>query len=259
MYEMLPTYVGSKKSWVSKLEKFRGDDFVELFCGSGVLAFNLASKAAFNDADEFVHKIVSRFDELIVPDVFTEEQYFQVRSQTDWWRYAFCLQAMSFSGVFRHSKNGYNVPIKKNLKAVRMRERYETSLKRWRELKPETTNLPYHGIPLTKLAGKIAVFDPPYFGSQASYNNDRNWKSGLYWNYLLAATQVAKAVILFDRADNLRLARIPAYDSRTMRVNGKHAANEEQLAIYEEGAWQLPKEESEPLRLRIEANSRKKV
>lgn len=240
LYEMLPTFVGSKKRWITHLQRFSGNSFVELFCGSAVISFNLASTALFNDADEFIYKIISRFDEQRVPPVFTQKDYFDIRPKHDWWKHAYCLQAMSFSGVFRHSSNGYNVPVKKNIEKVCLQERYAKALARWNELKPRVTNLDYWHIPLADLKDKVVVSDPPYFGSKASYNADSKWNRKLYWDYVGCATQVAKAVIVFDRIENLKSAGIPALSERTMRVNGKYKAGCEQMAVFENGEWSVP-------------------
>lgn len=108
----LPSYVGSKKIWVKKLLYYSGMDFVELFCGSAVLSANLAKSALLNDLDPYIHLVLSRFDELIVPEKFTLEDYYTYRKVENWWQFTYVLQKMSFSGVFRYSKNGYNVPPK---------------------------------------------------------------------------------------------------------------------------------------------------
>ena len=151
MYQFLPSYVGSKKQWVDRLRKdFDQSDVVEPFCGSAVLSANLAKTAILNDLDPFVYQILSQFDKLIVPDQFTKEDYFRVREQKDWWKYAYCLQKMSFSGVFRYSKNGYNVPIKP-IQFVELRPQYEQALNRWKELNPEVLNLSYLDIDKTKI------------------------------------------------------------------------------------------------------------
>lgn len=120
MFKFLKSYVGSKSYWVNRLQQYKSRRFVELFCGSAVLSANLSCKnPILNDLDVYIYKILSNFDSLIVPDSFTKEDYYLVRKNDDWWKYIFCLQAMSFSGVFRYSKNGYNVPIKKNIKEGR--------------------------------------------------------------------------------------------------------------------------------------------
>lgn len=65
MVKFLPSYVGSKRHWVSRLAQFKGMDFVELFAGSAILSANLAKTALLNDRDPVVSTILSRFDELI--------------------------------------------------------------------------------------------------------------------------------------------------------------------------------------------------
>lgn len=239
--EFLPTFVGSKRQWVRHLGDFSNSDIVELFCGSAMLSASLAKTAVLNDKDPAIYKILSRFDELVVPDVFTQEDYFKNRNSSDWWRYAFCFQAMSFSGVFRYSKNGYNVPIKKNIKEVRLRERYEASLKRWKELKPTVTNLDYWHLSLSSLKDKVVILDPPYSGAQASYN-DSSMNFDFYWSFVSALTHIARAVIIFDKTENLLAAKIKKIETRKMRVNGKRQGSLEGMAIYEHGAWRAPKQ-----------------
>lgn len=237
MVNFLPSYVGSKKRWVENLSEFRGDKLVEPFCGSAVLSSNLASKCILNDKDKYIYNILSRFDELIVPDVFTRDDYFSVRTQSDWWKYAFCLQRMSFSGVFRHSKNGYNVPIKAGIESVSLKKTYEAALVRWRNLKPIVTNGDYQSVLSRNLKGHVIILDPPYEGSQASYNNT-SWNPAEYERFITECKKAKpKALIVFDRAFNLKKMDILINSTQNMRVNGKYDGDEEAMAIWRDGDW----------------------
>ena len=235
MYKFLPSYVGSKKHWIEFLERYRGEDFVELFCGSAIISANLAKTAILVDKDPFIAKIMANFDKLVVPDRFSQSDYFKYRKDADWWKYAFCLQKMSFSGVFRHSKNGYNVPVKKRIEYVEIREDYEFSLKRWKDLCPEVLNCSYDEVSRNLLSGKIVIMDPPYEGSQASYNF--KFDSCKYWEYLESIKDEVKALVVFDRESNFEKRRIPILGTRKMRVNGARQGDSEAVAIYENGGW----------------------
>jgi site-specific DNA-adenine methylase len=235
--KFLPSYVGSKKYWVPKLQQFKGEDFVEPFCGSAVLSANLAKTATLNDLDKYIYLILSQFDQLIVPDIFTREDYFSVRGTEDWWKYIYCLQKMSFSGVFRYSKNGYNVPIKPQLDNINVKLDYELALKRWLALNPTVLNVNYLDMPMSLFENKVVVFDPPYSESYASYCS-KSFDHTIYWEFVYNTIRVAKACIVFDKLSNLTLRQIPIVDTRKMRVNGKRKGNLEALAIFKDGMWQ---------------------
>jgi len=237
IYQFLPSYVGSKKQWVERLRQdYSNSEIVEPFCGSSVLSANLATTAILNDNDKYIYLILSQFDQLIVPDRFTKEDYFNVRPKADWWKYAYCLQKMSFSGVFRYSRNGYNVPIKPNIPFVELRESYEIALKRWRELSPEVLNQDYLSIESEKIKNKLLILDPPYETSQASYNTKFDYPR--YWQFVQEMKEVASAIILFDKQENLLKQNIPTCGNRNMRVNGKRAGSVESIAIFRNGKWQ---------------------
>lgn len=238
----LPSYVGSKLHWVPRLQHLEGRPMVELFAGSAVLTANLASSALLVELDPHLAKILSQFDEQIVPDVFTREDYFRVRSQDDWWRYAFCLQAMSFSGVFRYSKNGYNVPHKGGGRAgepgrspahesMQLRPRYEAALARWRELEPTVIHGSFFDITDEQIAAvgadPVVVLDPPYQGSQASYNVGFDYAA--YW---ARVGELAKnfELLIFDTVSNLVTAGYPYTETRKMRVNGGRPGDLEAIA-----------------------------
>lgn len=230
MIKFIPSYVGSKSFWVERLNQYQGRDFVEPFCGSGVLSANLARKAILNDKDMMVFNILSRFDELIVPETFTQEDYFRTRKLPDWWKYSFCLSKMSFSGVFRYSKNGFNVPVKRNISEINMRDEYEISLGRWNELSPTVVNEDYQKIIRYVKMDDVLVLDPPYENTKAAYNQ-KGFDYHSYWEFVRLNENSCKTVIIFDYVDNLPFEPI---DVRKSRVNGKHRGNVEGMFIFED-------------------------
>ena len=211
-------------------------DIVEPFCGSAVLSANLARTSVLNDRDEFVCKILSRFDELEVPEVFTQKDYARCRGLKDWWKYAYCLQKMGFSGVFRYSKNGYNVPVKPEVKKINVRKDYELALRRWKKLKPTVLNQDYLELPHGLIVGKLLILDPPYEESQASYNANFNYDD--YWQFVEKMKSVAAQILLFDRKVNLAKKGIPIIQTRKMRVNGARSGDTESIALFSKGIWQ---------------------
>ena len=233
---LFPSFVGSKRIWIKYLLKYKGMDFIEPFCGSAVVSFNLAKSCILNDLDPYIYKIINEFDTQIIPDVFTKDDYLSVRTKNDWWRYVFCLQAMSFSGVFRYSKNGYNVPVKKNMYSVSLKERFKLSLNRWEKLHIEIHNDTYASLSLDKFIDKVVILDPPYQGSKASYNN-KSFNYDEYWEWATKLLPICKVLIMFDRIKNLEDRNIPIYKTRKMRVNGKYDGDIEAMSIYENGGW----------------------
>lgn len=237
--QFLPTYVGSKLSWLPRLGHLRGRPFVELFAGSAVLSANLASSALLVEKDPMVARILARFDEQIVYDTFTREDFFRVRGRDDWWRYAYCLQSMSFSGVFRYSSRGYNVPHKGGgdlsrpgtapaYEALSLRPRYEAALARWRELQPEVHATSYSLVPDRMFPeDAVVVFDPPYEGSQAAYN--AHFDYGEYWDRV-HTLRGRHHLLVFDTLDNLRRQGLPVTGTRSMRVNGARPGGVEALS-----------------------------
>lgn len=234
---MFTCFVGSKKYWVSRLpNKLKNQDYIEPFCGSAAISFNFAKTAILNDIDPMVCKIISNFDKLEVPEEFTDSDYFLRRKDPDWWKYNYPMQSMSFSGVFRYSKNGYNVPIKKNVKSVKVRDNYLEALVRWKELKPTVTNRSYLDIPKEEFKDKITVCDPPFQHSKANYCiNSFNYAD--YWKFVNDIQNYSKIILLFDRLANLQEQKIPIADTRKMRVNGKRPGDVEAIAIFHSGAW----------------------
>ena len=236
LIKFLKTYVGSKSHWVEALQYFKDKDFVEPFCGSAVLSANLARTAVLNDADPIIAKFLATFDQQIVPEIFTKEDYLRVRAQPDWPSYLFALQGLSFSGVFRYSKNGYNVPPKHRDAFIEVRPLYEKALARWKELQPKVYNVDYSAIPHEDFVGRVAILDPPYETSKAAYN--RVFDYAKYWDYVLNyAIKSAQAVVVFDKQENLDNQKIPIVGQRKMRVNGARPGSIESMAIFKDGSW----------------------
>ncbi len=264
MIKFLPSYVGSKKQWVERLAPlFKGEPFIEYFCGSAVLSANLASNAILNDIDPFIHMILSRFEDQIVPESFSSHDYYAKRGEPDWWRYVYCLQRMSFSGVFRYSKNGYNVPIKKSkdgepIGPVDVREEYAEALARWKELNPVVLAMNYSCLPYEMAQNRVAILDPPYGGSKAAYNVS-DFKYGAYWNFVDGLKNYAKAIVIFDRLSNLEQHDITPLDTRTMRVAGHYDGDTEAIGIYFAGSWLSTwgTEEKEPKKRRKASKPKK--
>lgn len=229
MVKFLPSYVGSKAQWVGKLGEYSGRDFVELFCGSAVLSANLAKRAVLNDLDPFVFKILNNFEELIVPDEVSPEDYFEYRSKEDWWKYAFCLQKMSFSGVFRYSKNGYNVPIKDKEKKVFIRKDFEEALNTYKKLSPIVLNRDYQECNDFINKDSVLVLDPPYEKAQASYNSAFDYHE--YWEYIRLNENICSDIIVFDFESNLPFG---ATDVRKTRVNGARTGNVEGMFVFKD-------------------------
>lgn len=253
LIRFLPSYVGSKRAWIPHLQEFQGRPIVEMFSGSGVISANLASQAILVDLDPIVAKVLSRFDEQIVPVEFTRDDYYRTRKLENWWQYLYCLQSMSYSGVFRYSKNGYNVPAKggedpeKNkVNTFNNLPSYEAALTRWRELKPDVRQCSYLDITDEEIAALgadvLVILDPPYGDgetqkSQASYNDSTTQtKKGegfdfdAYW--LRAEELVSKFdVILFDRQYNLERNGYHVDGVRKMRVNGSRPGDVEAMSV----------------------------
>jgi len=231
----LPSYVGSKQYWVSRLQDILdGRPIVELFAGSAVLSANFATRCILVDTDPMVTRILENFDKQIVPEVFTQEDYFAVRASKEWWRYAYCLQKMSFSGVFRYSKNGYNVPVKKNIQQISVRADYDRALKRWIELSPFVLNTSYTNVSyeLINLLGDdvVVVLDPPYEDSQAHYNRD-GFNYTEYWSKVKSLRE-SFDVLAFDRESNIIRQGFEVSDTRKMRVNGAREGDSEAFVFF---------------------------
>ena len=237
--KFLPSYVGSKAYWVGKLEQYRGRDFVEFFAGSAVISANLARQAVLNDLDKFLYKYFRQYEDQPVTDEFTNKDYFAKRKQKDWYRWLYYLQRMSFSGVYRWSKNGYNVPIKQDYKpkgeegeskAVHLKDEIERSIKRFKELAPALYNLDYRKVSMPENPD-IAILDPPYESKQAAYNVPP-FDYEQYWKFVHRCTGLFKVVIVFDWDKNIRKhLNGRSCDTRKMRVNGKYDGATEAMCI----------------------------
>lgn len=237
-FKFFSGYVGSKRAWIDKLRELKGLNFVELFAGSAALSANLAGTAVFNDSDEYVTKILANFDQQKVTNAFDEDEYKKVRMQNDWWKYAFCLQKMAFSGVFRYSKNGYNVPAKPKgtVKMDKIEEEYAYSLTRWKELNPKVVNGSYLDVPLELIENAVVILDPPYAGSKAAYNT-KPFDYGKYWEFVEEVKTKVLVLIVFDRKENLQRRGLPVFMERKMRVNGARQGDIEAMSIFCCGNW----------------------
>lgn len=233
----LPSYVGSKRAWVDRLSPdLKGRPIAELFCGSATLSANLATTALLVDLDPMVHRILSRFDEQIVPETFTRADYYRLRDAEDWWRYAFCLTSISFSGVFRYTENGFNVPAKGGaddkanpVNQWHLRPTYESALARWHDLAPAVLHESYLDVTGDRIEAilgpdAVVVLDPPYEGSQAAYNTTFDYDA--YW---ARAAELSErfTTVLFDRASNLTAQGYSLWGGRKMRVNGARDGDQE--------------------------------
>ena len=232
LIKFLPSYVGSKAYWVKALERYRGRSFVEFFAGSAVLSANLAGRAVLNDSDPFLHKYFLEYESQPVVETFTDADYFARRTQEDWWRWLYYLQKMCFSGVYRHSKNGYNVPIKPEYKSkpARLKGDIERSINRFRELDPVLLDLNYLNVPMP-WRPDIAILDPPYESKKAAYNAPP-FDYGQYWDFVHRCIGLFRVVIVFDWDRNMR-KHLPgrSYETRNMRVNGKYEGAKEAMCV----------------------------
>jgi site-specific DNA-adenine methylase len=229
--KFFPSYVGSKAFWLPKLESFRGSKIAELFCGSSVISANLASKAVLNDFDFQIYNILSNFKDIPELETFTSDDYFAHRGDKDWWKYAFYFQKMSFSGVFRYSKNGYNVPIKPNISEIHILPDLLLAKKRMEGLNPTILNKSYIDVPFDLYKDYIVVLDPPYQDSQASYNTAFNYEE--YWDFIEDIKNKVPALIIFDRETNLKKHfSIEEFQYRKMTVNGKYQGDMEAMVIH---------------------------
>jgi len=230
----LPSYVGSKAYWVSRLEQYKGRDFVEFFAGSAVISASLANRTVLNDLDPFLHRYFREYESQPIVGTFTDRDYFAKRSQADWYRHLYYLQKMSFSGLYRWSRRSrrYNAPIRGTYKskAVHLKDEVERSIERFKALNPSLHNLDYSDVPIPENPD-VAVLDPPYESKQAPYNAP-GFDYEQYWNFVHRCMDSFRVVIVFDWDANMR-ARLPGrnYDTRKMRVNGKHKGALEAMCI----------------------------
>ena len=118
--KFLPSYVGSKAYWVSRLEQYKGRDFVEFFAGSAVISASLANRTVLNDLDPFLHRYFREYESQPIVGTFTDRDYFAKRSQGDWYRHLYYLQKMSFSGLYRWSRRSTAAVPKGRRRSQRM-------------------------------------------------------------------------------------------------------------------------------------------
>lgn len=253
---LLPSYAGSKSHWIHRLDHLRGRNIVELFAGTGSISMNYARNALLVELDPQLARILKHYDELIVPEVFTRQDYYDVRGRKDWWRYAYGLSAMAFSGLFRYSDRGFNAthkgggpgtsagPVKPGTsprhEAMRLRPEFERALARWTELRPLVLNDSYAniGFPTITSVGHdpVVILDPPYEGTKTPYNDKHGGFD--YTAYWKRARQLAEHfdVIIFDTAGNLERAGYEVHGTRTMKMNGARAAEAEAVSFVTDGA-----------------------
>ena len=140
---------------------------------------------------------------------------------------------MSFSGVYRWSGNGYNVPIKRDYKesgAVHLKDNVEQSIDRFRGLGPALHDLDYLDVPIPENPD-IAVLDPPYQSKKAAYNVP-GFDYDQYWEFVRRCMDSFRVVIAFDWDKNMD-KRLPghSYKTRKMRVNGKYKGALEAMCV----------------------------
>jgi hypothetical protein len=160
---------------------------------------------------------------------------------------AFALSSMAFSGVFRHSKNGFNASAKGGRQndgkhdEKRLRPAYELSLARWKDLAPAVRNCSYADVSLDDIRAigdrPLVILDPPYEGSKAAYNDAPRSKSkpedfdfAAYWN---RASEINEQfdVLLFDRASNLEAKDHKVEATRKMTVRGGRKSDVEGMSF----------------------------
>lgn len=253
---LLPSYAGSKSHWIHRLEHLRGRNIVELFAGTGSISVNYADHALLVELDPQLARILAHYDELEVPEVFTRQDYYDVRGREDWWRFAYGLSAMAFSGLFRYSDRGFNAthkgggpgtkdgPVKPGTsprhEAMRLRPEFERALERWTALRPQVRNASYADITDDDIASvgecPLVILDPPYEGTKTPYNDKHGgFDYDAYW---ARARELAQRfdVIIFDTAGNLERAGYEVHGTRTMKMNGARAAEAEAVTFVTAGA-----------------------
>lgn len=227
--KFIPNYQGQKSYYVPFLEKYKGENFIEPFCGAAVISANLARTSILNDIDPYIYQIISQFNQLEVPEIFTQEDYFRVRKQDDWWKYIYCLSKLSFSGGFRYSKNGFNVSVKKYIPQICAREEYLYSLEKISGIELTVLNKNYLDLELVLFKDRIVVMDPPYLGGKALYNN---FSYGGYWEFIDKIIPLAKTTLIFDFVENLESKNLQIHLTKKLRVYSKNGkTSTEGLAI----------------------------
>lgn len=247
---LLPSYAGSKSHWIWRLSHFAGRNIVEPFAGTGSISLNYANNALLNELDPHLARIIARYDELIVPEVFTRDDYYRVRGNDDWWKHAYYLSAMAFSGLFRYGPRGFNATHKgggegkpgtsPRHESMSLRADYEDALAAWQKLNPTVLNGSYADITDEQIAAvgenPLVVLDPPYQDTKTPYN-DRNGAIDYeaYWERVRELSRSFDTVV-FDKAANLERAGYPIHGTRTMKMNGARAAEAEAVSFVTPGS-----------------------
>ncbi|MHC5795347.1 DNA adenine methylase [Lacisediminihabitans sp. FW035] len=234
----LPAYVGSKRRWLEELEPLaRGKNIVELFAGSAIISATFASKALIVDTDPNLCRVLSRYDELDVPDTFSAEDYDAARTVGDWWRSGYYLAAMCRGGIWRWSKKGgFNVQAR-NAKTYSRREGYLAALRRWRELKPVVRNTSYLDITnedIREFANEnvLVICDPPYEGTSPQYVDGFDFSA--YWKRV-GELALSFDVVVFDLRENLVRAGFPIDAVKTLSGLGEAKRNCEAMTFLPAG------------------------
>lgn len=230
--KILPSYLGGKGRWVSRLSQFKGKRMVEPFAGSAAISFALAGPdPLWNEIDSVLVHILSHFDQQEVPEVFTLADYYEKRKRSDWWKWSFCLQRFAYAGIFRHKMDGgFNVPPDKRIEAVMLRSAYEEALAHWRELRPRVTCGDWTKVPVQEYVDAVVILDPPFKNSHVPYCHVEDYR--VFWNAVDKIVEVAEAVVVFEYADVLeRFYPGKEIVSRLSRPNGKKQARLEGMVI----------------------------
>jgi site-specific DNA-adenine methylase len=231
----LHSYVGSKRRWLPALRSIAEQKpIAELFAGSAAISAAYASSALIVDTDEDVTRVLRQFDELIVPDEFTVEDYNRVRRTEDWWLYSYYLSAMSFGGSWRSSKKGGWNLIPRNQKTYALRDSYDRALTRWRELSPDVRTSSYLDITDEEIENvrgysTLVVLDPPYENTAAQYNT-KTFDYAAYWDRVQSLASRFD-VLLFDKASNLQRAGYEVEGVQTMSGIGTKKADAEGMSF----------------------------
>lgn len=234
-FKLLPGFIGGKARWTRHLKAFDGKQMVEPFAGSAAISFALAApRPIWCEIDPVLARILEQFPDQIVPEVFTLNDYYNCRSRTDWWRYAYCLSRMSFAGVFRHTPAGFTVPPDKRLAEVRLRPAFERSLARWKELEPRVHCRSWVDLEPEAYLDRVVIVDPPFKGSKTAYNHVDDYRQ--LWDSVQKIRDLAEAVVCFEYADVLaRLFPGQPLITRISRPNGKKAVRAEGMVIFRRG------------------------
>jgi site-specific DNA-adenine methylase len=187
------------------LYKHLGKRFVEPFCGSAVISANLSSEGCILvDNDPYLCEVLSRFDELLVPEVFSVKDYLEKRTAKDWWKWSYCLMSMSFAGEFKHDANKFNAsPDHKDRKPKRLRAQYLRALRRWKQLKPKVICSSYQDVEKYIKKTDVLVIDPPYEGANVCYNKGFDHTTYAAWITRILNEKPCENIITFNLQQNM--------------------------------------------------------